>query len=165
MAIRTIKGLYRYLASNSCFSGSTVHTVILHLGFHLWDSENEFKALSKLLLQCARKGADKGFTGFNDFTDTIPFFTKHRKDIVIHMEHTAKALGIDIISMVQYFGVFEKSKKPSISDVGKALWDSTIHEELNELYNVFAWYTLEEIARIWDWYVEENQGYSAELSA
>ena len=166
MGIRTVKGLFRFLKRNTNFSGHTVHTAILHLGFSLLDKENEFIKLSCLLVNCSNKGADAGFPGFCYSTDTVQFFIKHRKDIVKHMEQTAEDCGLDIISMVQDFGAFRNKKKPTISEVGKALWDTGKYNvELHYLYNVFAWYALEEIAHTWSRYLEDNPALAKKLSA
>ena len=66
------------------------------------------------------------------------------------MENFAAELGTDIISMVQGFGVFRNSTPPTTGEVGKALWNNVIRgNDLTALYNVFAWYTLEEVSRTW----------------
>jgi hypothetical protein len=68
--------------------------------------------------------------------------------------------------MVQSFGVFHYSDKPTPSEIGKALWDSRkTHSDLTSLYNVFSWYALEEVSRTWYRYLEENPGYRSELAA
>jgi hypothetical protein len=129
-------------------------------------TEDEFKELSGNLSDCAEHGASGGFSGFIYYHETIAFFMKNRQDIINHMEQTAEELGTDIISMVQNFGVFHRSEKPTPSEVGKALWDkSQTWEELTSLYNVFAWYALEEVSNTWYRYLEENPAVRAELSA
>ena len=166
MSISSIKGLYRYVKTNSGFSGHTVHSVILSLGYYLWGSKENFKELSEVLKDCSNHGADSGFSGFIYHSETIPFFTEHRKDIISHMERTAAELGTDIISMVQGFGIFRQSDKPTPSEVGKALWDSGHYwPELDTLYNVFAWYVLEEVSRTWQRYLEDNPALAEKLSA
>ena len=166
MGVSTIKGLCRIVKKNSCFSGHTVHSVILNLGFNLFGNNEEFKKLSSLLTQCSLRGADTGFSGFINISETISFFIRHRKDIINHMEQTAADCGMDIISMVQNFGIFKNSDKPSISDVGKALWDkSQIYIKYFNLYNVFSWYALEEIAHTWQRYLENNPAVVESLLA
>jgi len=60
--------------------------------------------------------------------------------------------------MVQGFGVFRNSDKPTPSEVGRALWDSGQQwDDLTNLYNVFAWYALEEVSRTWYRYLEDAQ--------
>jgi hypothetical protein len=154
-----------YLYKNSGFSKSTVNNVIEALGYPLQGSSSVFNDLSTEFENCAEHGANVGFGGFIYYNETIAFFKANRKDIVSHMEQTAAELGTDIISMVQGFGVFRHSEKPTPSEVGRALWDSKKDLELTSLYNVFAWYALEEVSRTWYRYLEENPAYHAELSA
>ena len=165
MKIRNIKALRAYIVRNSNFSEKIVNNVINALGFPLIGSGSTFNELSTQFENCAEHGADIGISGFMYYSETVAFFMQNRKDIVSHMEQTATELGTDIISMVQGFGVFHRGDKPTPSEVGRALWDSKEWPELTTLYNVFAWYALEEISRIWLMYLEENPGYKAELSA
>jgi hypothetical protein len=118
------------------------------------------------LENCAEHGANVGFPGFIYYSDTIAFFRKNRKDIVNNIEQTAAEMGEDLIKMVQSFGVFRNSTPPTSDEVGKALWDSAYqYDELTNLYNVFAWYALEEVSNIWYRYLEDNPGYWEQLSA
>ena len=166
MNINNIQALRAYVIQNSGFSKTTINNVISALGFPLKGSNQTFSELSTQFENCAEHGADCGFSGFIYYSDTITFYKKNRRDIVNHMEQTAAELGTDIISMVQGFGVFRNGDKPTPSEVGKALWDSVPYwDELTTLYNVFAWYALEEVSRIWYRYLEENPAVKAELAA
>jgi hypothetical protein len=166
MYISSIHGLCRYIKKQSCFSGRTINNVIFALGYHPQNSTvDDFKELSSIFVNCAEHGANVGFSGFIYYHETISFYKKHRKDIVSHMEQTAAELGEDIISMVQNFGVFRHSEKPTKSEVGKSLWGNFINQELTTLYNVFAWYALEEVAQVWYRYLEDNPSYREKLSA
>ena len=165
MAVTTIKGLYRVVKQNTGFSGHTVHSVIISLGHCLWGTIEDFKELSDILVNCSNNGANVGFSGFIYYSDTIPFYKKHRQDIVSHMEQAAAEFGTDIISMVQSFGIFRNSEKPSTSEIGKALWGSFHKSELNTLYNVFAWYALEEVSHAWQRYLEDHPVLAEKLSA
>src|SRR5215467_9700754 len=123
MKISTIRSMYRYIKHHSNFSGRTINSVIIALGYHQQNSaKDDFIELSAELENCARHGANIGFSGFIYYNETLSFYKKHRKDIVNHMEQTAAELGTDIISMVQCFGVFRNSDKPTASEIGKALW-------------------------------------------
>ena len=166
MKITNIRALRAYIADNSNFTETTINNVIKTLGFSLSGSRETFNELSTQLENCAEHGADIGIPGFIYYSETIPFFRKNRQDIVNHMEQTAAEIGTDIISMVKEFGVFRNSDKPTPSEVGRALWDSgKNYDDLTTLYNVFAWYALEEVSRTWYRYLEENPGYRAELAA
>ena len=165
MKIKNIQTLRSYITENSGFPERTINNVISALGFPLKGSGETFSELSTQFENCAEHGANVGIPGFIYYNETIPFFIKNRKDIVNHMEQTAAELGTDIISMVQGFGVFRNSDKPGPSEVGRALWDGKKHEELTTLYNVFAWYALEEVSRTWYRYLEEHPAVKVELSA
>ena len=166
MKIKSIQALRAYVTQNSGFSELTINSVIETLGFPLKGSKRVFSDLSAQFENCAEHGADIGIPGFIYYSETIPFFKFNREDIVNHMEQTAADLGTDIISMVQGFGVFRISGKPTPSEVGKALWDSGQQwDELTNLYNVFAWYALEEVSRTWYRYLEENPTVRAEIAA
>jgi len=164
MKITTIKKLQAYVSHNSLFSVRTVKNVIEELGFPQTGSTDGFKELSGVLENCAENGAKIGIIGFYNYNETIPFFKKNRTAIVKHMEQTAEEMGTDIFSMVQDFGVFRNTDKPTPTEIGKALWDkSKTYPELRDLYNVFSWYALEEISWTWYRYLEDNPAYWAEL--
>jgi hypothetical protein len=166
MKITTINKLKAYVSLNSYFPKRTVKNVIEELGFPLSGSYDGIRELSGVLVNCAENGAKIGIIGFIDYNETIPFFKKNRTAIVSHIERTAEEFGTDIFSMIQNFGVFRNSEKPTPTEIGKALWDrSKTYPELTELYNVFAWYALEEVSNTWYRYLEENPDYRAELAA
>jgi len=164
---KSITGLRRYLKQYSGFSGKTINSVIFALGFHaLHCTQNEIDEISNIFLKCSKYGAHNDCTGFFYFDETISFFKKNRADIVNQMENLAEEIGTDIISMVQNFNTFRNKEKPTVSQVGKALWDkSKTYDELTELYNIFALYTLEEISHTWANYIEDNQKVKETLAA
>ena len=166
MKISNIKAMRNFLYKNSGFTKKTVNNVITALGYSLQGSGGAFKELSSEFENCTEHGANIGFHGFIYYSDTITFFRANRKDIVNHMENTAAEFGTDIISMVQGFGIFRHSEKPTTAEIGKALWGSAHHwRDLISLYNVFAWYALEEIARTWYRYLEDNPAVWEKLAA
>jgi hypothetical protein len=73
---------------------------------------------------------------------------------------------MDIIKMVQHFGVFRYDTIPSAADIGRALWDTEkMYDDLTTLYNAFSWFCLEEISYIWYRYLEDNPDYYTALTA
>jgi len=166
MVITNIKKMRSYIIHNSYLPVKTVSNVIQALGYPLTGSGDTFKELSAELVNCAEHGANMGISGFIYYSETIPFFQKNRAGIAISLALSAAEIGTDLISMVQEFGVFHNKDKPTPSEVGKALWDkSKTYPELTDLYNVFAWYALEEVSRAWYRYLEENPVYEALLTA
>jgi hypothetical protein len=164
--IKTISGLIAYVKENSSWQSTTIRNVIQTLGYTAAGGLSSLKGLSCQLVNCAEHGANAGFPGFIYYSETIEFFRKNRKDIVNNIEQTAAELGEDIIKMVQSFGLFHNSTPPTSGEVGKALWDSAHqYDDLTSLYNVFAWYALEEVSNIWYRYLEDNRAYRVQLSA
>jgi hypothetical protein len=164
--ITNIQGLIAYIGNNSAWSTATIRNVITSLGFRSNGGLESLKGLSGYLADCAKHGADGGFPGFIYYCDTLPFFRRNRQDIVKNLEFTAEELGEDIIGMVQGFGVFRYDTPPSPANVGRALWGTgSLKDNLASLYNVFSWFALEEISRVWFRYLEDNPAYYAELSA
>jgi hypothetical protein len=142
MSTARIKNIQDFIAcvkNNSTWQISTIRNVIQALGYNTQGGIESLKELSSQLVTCAKHGADSGFPGFTYYSDTIRFFKQNHKDIVNNIGHTAAETGMDIIKLLQSFGVFRYSTPPTSGEVGKALWDSThIHNELTTLYNVFA---------------------------
>jgi hypothetical protein len=139
MKITTISKMRDYVSRHSTFPERTVNSIIEALGYPLTGSGDTFKELSAEFVNCAKHGADVGFSGFIYYSETIPFFKKNRTAIASHLERTAAELGTGIFSMVQSFGIFRNSEKPTPTEIGKALWDSSqSYPELTGLYNVFA---------------------------
>jgi hypothetical protein len=167
MKVTTLRRMANYLKCTSGFTEETVNNTITALGYDPVDATlQDFKEVSCTMKDCAEHGADSGFSGFIYYHETIAFYKKNQKDIVKHLEQTAADFGTDIISMVQGFGIFRNGGKPTTSQVRRALYDRChTGEDLTSLYNVFAWYALEEISRIWNSYLEENWDLAAELSA
>jgi len=168
MSISTIHGLQRYVKEHSGFSGKTINSVIIALGYHpIHGTSKDFKELSGIFTDCSKYGAHNGFTGFSYYTDTVNFFKKHQKDIVTHIENKAEKLETDAITFILDFDYFRTSDDPPTpSKVGKALWNKKLcWIELYELYNLFAWYTLDEVSRTWHKYLINNPALQAELAA
>jgi hypothetical protein len=164
--ITNVQGLIAYIGNNSAWSTVTIHHVITALGYRNNGGLESLKGISGCLADCAKRGADGGFPGFTYYCDTLSFFRKNRQDIIKNLELTAEELGEDIISMVQGFGVFRYETPPTPVEVGRALWGTgMLKDDLTSLYNVFAWFALEEISRVWFRYLEDNPAYYAELSA
>jgi hypothetical protein len=164
--IKNIQGLISYVKENSAWQTDTIHHVITALGYRNNGGLESLKNLSTNFEDCAKHGADGGFPGFIYYCDTLAFFRRNRQDIIKNLELMAEELGQDIISMVQGFGVFRYGAPPAVNDIGRALWGTgALKDDLTSLYNVFAWFCLEEISHVWYRYLEDNPAYYAELSA
>jgi hypothetical protein len=155
--IKDIQGLITYVEENSAWQTDTIHHVITALGYRSNGGLESLKNLSATLADCAKHGADGGFPGFTYYSDTLAFFRHNRQDIARNLELMAEELGDGIISMIQRFGVFRHETPPTPASIGKALWGTgKLKDDLTSLYNVFAWFCLEEISHVWYRYLEDN---------
>jgi hypothetical protein len=62
--IKNIQGLISYVTENSSWQAATVHRVIIALGYRSTGGLESLKSLSSNLADCAKHGADSGFSGF-----------------------------------------------------------------------------------------------------
>lgn len=90
-------------------------------------------------------GASGGYGSFCYHSDTIKFTTKNRKAIVSLLEEQAKDYGIGVIEMVKGFGGLNDDY--TYEEVAKALYGVATQDSKTALYNILAWYALEEVCR------------------
>ena len=155
MQITTIKGLYHYLKVNSGFADHTIHGVISYLGYKLNGTEKELQSISSVFINCAKKGAGVGFTGFTDFSDTVKFFKSHQRDIAAHLVNKANLFDLDVLYMIKDFSAL-KYDYYCLGDIGEALWDKDYISAHDYIYNALSWYVLEEISCTWHNYLEKK---------
>lgn len=99
-------------------------------------------------------GAAAGFSGFIYYSETVEFWRKNRKKITRLMTDEAESLGeSSALSMVQQFNGL---KNYEADEIARALY-GRYDEDLTQIYNVFAWYVLEELANAWENFKYENQ--------
>lgn len=90
-------------------------------------------------------GAEGGFIGFTYYTDTIKFWKKHKRLILKHAEELANDLGEDMLSMIQNFNAIKGEYTQT--EIGRAVFGETVLNKYTSVYNVMAWFALEEVAR------------------
>jgi hypothetical protein len=164
--IKNVSGFITFISENSSWSPVTVSNVISALGYRKNDGMESLKGLSSNLVDCAKNGANTGFTGFTMYCETVKFFQENRGDIVRNIELSAKIIGRDTVKMVQSFGIYRREKPPAPEQIKRALLDtSKIHDDLTDLYNVFAWFCLEDVSNIWYMYLYNNTSLYAALTA
>jgi hypothetical protein len=163
--IKNTQSLYRFLRRKTGFKGLTVKTVFNNLGFSVSESETNLKPISGILLFCSDNSANKIIKGFSSYTETTKFYFRHRKHIVTHLEQNAADTGMDLFLYIQNFGLFKDRKKPNNIEIAKALYARGRKPELQYLYNIFAWYTLEEISHTWQRYIYEHPAMAEKLVA
>ena len=77
--------------------------------------------------------------------DTNAFFQENRLDIAAHMEKLLLNLAQTLFQWSKLWCIYY-TQQPYVSKVGKTLWCSLHHHELNHLYNLYAWYVFEELS-------------------
>lgn len=92
-------------------------------------------------------GAAGGFGGFIYYSETVAFWRRNRKIITERLNDLAFELGENTLQMVMLFGGI-KDGDFSEDEIGRALY-GRYNSELDQIYNVFAWFALEEVA---NWY-------------
>ena len=109
------------------------------------------------LIDVHNQGADAGFCNFLYYKDTVPFFEKHRKEILAVLEADADSFGEEPAQLVFGFNCLrlkeadreeQRAYRSAISRLlysnRKVDWDRP--EEV-QLANSLSWYGLETVAR------------------
>jgi hypothetical protein len=104
---------------------------------------SEFKAAAP---DVTRNGIDGGFGGWIYYVDTVRFYNRNRTAIIEMAIDQAEEFGIDMLEMIQGFGVF-RNDPISKQDIAKALYGKS--DDATTVQNVMAWYVAEEVARLY----------------
>ncbi len=130
------------LIANSSIPATLIRAVVKNMGG--WDS---FKESAQ---DVTDHGAACGFGNFIYYTDTVTFAAKNRKTIAEYTAEQSKDIGYkDEIDMILGFNVIKKDNDDlTSSDIARALYGRlTDDDKKTTIYNVLAWYALEEVAR------------------
>ena len=102
-------------------------------------------------------GAACGFGNFIYYTDTVAFTAKNRSAIAAYAYEQAKEIGYkDEIEMILSFNGLQHDDLTS-SDIARALYGRlTDDNKKTTIYNILAWYALEEVARAYCDLVEQD---------
>jgi hypothetical protein len=100
-------------------------------------------------------GADCGFSGFTNYSDTVAFSERNKKAILASLSELAKDLGEPgACSVIAGFNCL-KPLELCADDIADALIFGK-SDYYYEIYNALAWYALEEVARAVVDYYENN---------
>jgi len=105
-----------------------------------------FKEFKRVAPDVTRHGIDGGFGGWIYYVDTMKFYNRNRTAIIEMAVDQAEELGIDMLEMIQGFGVF-RNNPISKHDIAKALYGKS--DSATTVQNVMAWYAAEEVARLY----------------
>ena len=116
--------------------------VIKQLGYDKLEEE-----VKSSLEDVINHGAGVGFRGFTYYSDTIAFFRKNKKHIIMLAENMAEDLGEDVTNMIKGFNCL-KDYELSNSQIGKVLYGKFSDSGDNvQIMNALSWFALEEVAR------------------
>ena len=128
------------LIANSSIPATLIRAVVKSMNG--WDS---FKESAQDVVD---HGAACGFGNFIYYTDTVAFTTKNRSVIAAYAAEQSKEIGYkDELEMILGFNCLQHDDLTS-SDIAKALYGRLTDTDTKAtIYNVLAWYALEEVSR------------------
>jgi hypothetical protein len=137
------------LIANSSIPATLIRAVVKDMNG--WDS---FKGDAQDVVD---HGAACGFGNFIYYTDTIAFTAKNRKTIAELAAQQAADFGDSSeIEMILGFNQLKHDDLTS-SDIARALYGRlTDDDKKTTIYNVLAWYALEEVSRAYCDLVEQD---------
>lgn len=107
------------------------------------ENDEEFFEVINNVAGCSC-GAAGGFSGFIYYTETSDFWRRNKVAIKENMKESADSCGeSSVISMCKNFNALKGDF--SEDEIGRALYGK-FDKELYQIYNVFAFYALEEVA-------------------
>lgn len=102
----------------------------------------DFKELAS---DVASHGADAGFSGFINYSDTVAFANRNKKAILDYAAQMADSLGEPLYKMIGGFNCLEISE----GEAAEAIHNARSEERTNVM-NALAWFALEEVCRAYD---------------
>ena len=132
------------LIANFSIPAALIRAVVKNMNG--WDS---FKESAQDVVD---HGASCGFGNFIYYTDTVAFTAKNRKTIAELAAQQAADFGdYSEIEMILGFNVIKKDNDDlTSSDIARALYGRlTDDDKKTTIYNVLAWYALEEVTRVY----------------
>lgn len=137
--MKTLKNFSEYCGETL---GALVRPVKNQLGVNVAEFWQELEDVNRSYC-----GAAAGFSGFIYYVDTVKFWRKNRKAITRYMDELADGIG-DANKLAMVCG-FNGLKDYEQDEIARALYGN-YNDELDQIYNVFAWFALEEVAHAYD---------------
>ena len=117
------------------------------------------KEEKEVLSNVYNNGADWGVPKFTYYTDTCEFSKNYMNEIYEHLKFVAHELGECPFEMVTKFNCL-KDSKPLVHEVADVIHGKPDKATINDgmetvILNALAWFTLEEVAREYDYNTAE----------
>lgn len=146
MAKLTLKNFIEFTNTD----GKLIKAVKRQYGYGWDDFQDYLKNVSN-----SPCGAAGGFSGFIYYSETSDFWRRNRKIITEQLSELAFSHGENVLQMVMSFGGV-KDGDFSEDEFGRALYGN-YNSDLDQIYNVFAWFALEEVASWYSDFEYENR--------
>lgn len=101
------------------------------------------------------RGINDGFSGFVYYPETVAFFRKHRKQIMVMAERMADEMGSRLLEMVSNFNCLSSGQYPnrkpdySIDEIAKAIYQGK-GKSADIILNSMSWFAAEEVCRMFE---------------
>lgn len=128
------------------YCGETLAALVIPVKNQMGLNKEDFFAELENVLR-SPYGAAAGFCGFIYYHDTVNFWRKNKNKIMRFAEEQAVELGLNVVDMVAGFNAIKDDF--TMGEVAAALYGS-YNEDYTNIYNVMAWYALEEVAYYYD---------------
>lgn len=128
------------------YGGQNLYAVALAVKKQTGLNKEDFFAELENVLQ-SPYGAAAGFGGFIYYSETVNFWRKNKAKILRFAEDQADELGQNVVDMVAGF----KGIKDDFTtgEIAAALY-GRFNDDYTQIYNIMAWYCLEEVAFYYD---------------
>ena len=93
-------------------------------------------------------GVGGGFAGFIYYSDTCKFYSRHRKAINQWVKDMAEDFGEGAVEFVQGFSCLKDSDWRD--EIGTCLYGGKLGDNTTQVENALAWFTAEEVCRLFD---------------
>lgn len=134
------------LKSFETYGGQNLYAVALAVKSQTGLNKEDFFSELENVLQ-SPYGAAAGFTGFIYYSETVNFWRKNKAKILRFAEDQADEIGQNVVDMVAGFKAIKDDF--TAGEIAAALY-GRYNEDYINIYNVLAWYCLEEIAFYYD---------------
>ena len=100
-------------------------------------------------------GIDGGFNGFIYYTDTVNFWTRHKKSILRLAGEMADDTGLDMLTMIGGFNCLKyydyKTERWTDKEGQQAIGQTVYGNKPDDVVaNALAWFAAEEVCRMFD---------------
>lgn len=101
----------------------------------------------------ANHGANGGFSGFIYYSDTVPFTKRNKATILDYAKQLAQDIGDG--NMFTMMAQFRALNDLDAEEIAEAIYNYR-SDNRTQVYNVLAWFALEEVARSYCDMIENN---------